>query len=105
MADGEIDPEMGDPAYDTPVLEGRELAKRGKAEAATTEAPGPTAGRSPVDEKAELEPPPHTPLPARVEQLALSGDITYTLPANDDAQAGQRAQGPLARPPTTWSAG
>ncbi|MEV6888273.1 DNA translocase FtsK 4TM domain-containing protein [Kribbella karoonensis] len=26
------------------------------------------------------EPPPHTPLPQRVEQLSLSGDITYTLP-------------------------
>ena len=26
--------------------------------------------------------PPHTPLPARVEQLALSGDITYSLPDN-----------------------
>ena len=29
------------------------------------------------------EPPPHTPLPARVEQLALSGDVTYTLPSSD----------------------
>ena len=27
-----------------------------------------------------LEPPPHTPLPARVEQLSLSGDVTYSLP-------------------------
>ena len=27
-----------------------------------------------------LEPPPHTPLPARVEQLSLSGDIAYSLP-------------------------
>ena len=32
--------------------------------------------------KARLEPPPTTPLPARVEQLALAGDITYTLPDN-----------------------
>ena len=30
-----------------------------------------------------VEPPPHTPLPARVEQLALSGDVTYTLPNSD----------------------
>ena len=36
----------------------------------------------------ELEPPPHTPLPQRVEQLALSGDIAYTLPANDVLRAG-----------------
>jgi len=28
----------------------------------------------------ELEPPPHAELPQRVEQLALSGDIVYTLP-------------------------
>jgi S-DNA-T family DNA segregation ATPase FtsK/SpoIIIE len=36
----------------------------------------------------ELEPPLHTPLPQRVEQLALSGDIAYTLPANDVLRAG-----------------
>ena len=33
-------------------------------------------------------PPPHTPLPARVEQLALSGDITYSLPANEVLKPG-----------------
>ena len=31
---------------------------------------------------ADLEPPPHAPLPDRVEQLALSGDIVYHLPGN-----------------------
>ena len=30
--------------------------------------------------KEGLEPPSHTPLPARVEQLSLSGDIAYSLP-------------------------
>ncbi|HEY3015249.1 MAG TPA: DNA translocase FtsK, partial [Nocardioides sp.] len=39
-------------------------------------------------EKVELEPPPHTPLPQRVEQLSLSGDITYTLPGNDVLKPG-----------------
>jgi S-DNA-T family DNA segregation ATPase FtsK/SpoIIIE len=34
------------------------------------------------------EPPPHTPLPARVEQLALSGDVTYTLPSSDVLRQG-----------------
>ncbi|MDQ3629294.1 MAG: DNA translocase FtsK [Actinomycetota bacterium] len=29
------------------------------------------------------EAPPHSPLPARAEQLALSGDVVYSLPAND----------------------
>jgi S-DNA-T family DNA segregation ATPase FtsK/SpoIIIE len=31
--DGEIDPEMGDPAYDTPVIEDRELGRRGRKSA------------------------------------------------------------------------
>ena len=35
-----------------------------------------------VQEKVALEAPPTTPLPQRVEQLALAGDITYTLPDN-----------------------
>ena len=42
----------------------------------------------PEAEKEELEPPPHTPLPQRVEQLALSGDITYTLPGNEVLKPG-----------------
>lgn len=99
----EIDPEMGDPAYDSPVLADRELTKRRrrKAEAEPVEdygidlfADAPTevspavdvpAGR---DETGALEPPPHTPLPARVEQLALSGDITYSLPVNEVLKPG-----------------
>ena len=35
-----------------------------------------------VAERVALEAPPTTPLPQRVEQLALAGDITYTLPDN-----------------------
>jgi S-DNA-T family DNA segregation ATPase FtsK/SpoIIIE len=45
------------------VLEGREIGRRAATDA-------------------EPEPPPHTPLPQRVEQLSLSGDISYTLPGN-----------------------
>ena len=41
----------------------------------------PQAGGGPTV-KATLEPPPTTPMPQRVEQLALAGDITYTLPDN-----------------------
>ncbi|CAM3486573.1 DNA translocase FtsK 4TM domain-containing protein [Nocardioides zeicaulis] len=103
MLDDEVDPEMGDPAYDSPVLAERELTKRRrrKADAEPVEdygidlfADAPTevtpavdapAGR---DEAGALEPPPHTPLPARVEQLALSGDITYSLPANEVLKPG-----------------
>jgi len=86
-----VDPELGDPAYDSPVLEDREVRKRGRA-------PGKPDPRSDVadDETetmaaadhGELEPPPHTPLPQRVEQLALSGDITYSLPGNEVLRPG-----------------
>src|SRR3954449_7932190 len=49
--DDAIDPDMGDPAYDAPVGGGRECGKGGRAV--------PEPGAEP--EKAELEPPPHTP--------------------------------------------
>ncbi|HSV38191.1 MAG TPA: DNA translocase FtsK 4TM domain-containing protein [Nocardioidaceae bacterium] len=74
----DVDEDMGDKPYDSPVMVDRELNKRGKKAAA--EDPGA------VDEKSEA--PPHTPLPSRVEQLALSGDITYSLPGNEMLKAG-----------------
>jgi S-DNA-T family DNA segregation ATPase FtsK/SpoIIIE len=78
----EVDEDAGDKPYDSPVLEGRELGKRGKkVEPETAEEPQ-------ANEKGELEPPPHAPLPARVEQLALSGDVTYSLPANEVLKPG-----------------
>jgi S-DNA-T family DNA segregation ATPase FtsK/SpoIIIE len=80
----DVDEDRGDQPYDTPVLEDRALGKR-KGKAVVPEQPEP-----PADEKVEerTEPPPHTPLPARVEQLALSGDVTYTLPANEVLKPG-----------------
>ncbi|HEY0642935.1 MAG TPA: DNA translocase FtsK 4TM domain-containing protein, partial [Nocardioides sp.] len=106
MLDDEIDPEMGDPAYDSPVLADRELKKRRKKKDATDEAapeedygidifadaptevtPAVSAPAGSADTGA-VEPPPHTPLPARVEQLALSGDITYSLPDNSALKPG-----------------
>jgi len=92
-AGDDIDPEMGDPAYDSPVLSERELRKRRRKPVAeddepteqTPAVPGPSDGPG---DKGELEPPPHTPIPQRVEQLALSGDIAYTLPANDVLKPG-----------------
>ncbi|GAB2657751.1 FtsK/SpoIIIE family DNA translocase [Kribbella swartbergensis] len=82
--------------YDSPVLEGRELGKRGRkskaapvadedafdvdaAAAAAVPSPSPIVAPSKSSDSPP-EPPPHTPLPQRVEQLSLSGDITYTLP-------------------------
>ncbi|MGB0099526.1 MAG: DNA translocase FtsK [Nocardioides sp.] len=93
---GEIDPDMGDPAYDSPVLAEREMRKRKKRMETTDEgldifAPEPAATPPSPDlaeTSAALEPPPHTPLPPRVEQLALSGDVAYTLPANEVLKPG-----------------
>jgi S-DNA-T family DNA segregation ATPase FtsK/SpoIIIE len=86
MSDTGIDPEMGDPAYDSPVLEDREMRRRGRKKDVDADV---TAEVAAVDESdGGLEPPPHTPLPQRVEQLALSGDIAYSLPANDVLRAG-----------------
>ncbi|MEU4291619.1 DNA translocase FtsK 4TM domain-containing protein [Kribbella sp. NPDC026596] len=96
-----VEEDDGDPTvkpYDSPVLEGREISKRGrKAKAASavdedaydvdaSEAAGVAviapagAGGGPSKSDSPAEPPPHTPIPQRVEQLSLSGDITYTLP-------------------------
>jgi S-DNA-T family DNA segregation ATPase FtsK/SpoIIIE len=72
----DVDEDMGDKPYDSPVMVDRELGKRARKKDAEPEA----------EEKSEA--PPHTPLPARVEQLALSGDITYSLPGNDVLKAG-----------------
>ncbi len=95
----EIDPLMGDPAYDTPVLEDRERRKRRRKNVEQAD-PGVEStqgsGIEPVvevpapveDVAAELEPPPHAPLPDRVEQLALSGDVVYHLPGNDMLKPG-----------------
>jgi S-DNA-T family DNA segregation ATPase FtsK/SpoIIIE len=83
--------EDGEPSvkpYDSPVLEGREIFKRGKkAKVAEPDEEDPYDTGAPVlpdaaakESGAKAEPPPHTPVPQRVEQLRLSGDITYTLP-------------------------
>lgn len=83
-----------DEAYDSPLVEGSVRAlTSGRADEAdpegaehdSTELPstpvlvGCKATAAP-DPAPELAAPPHTPAPQRVEQLALSGDIVYTLP-------------------------
>jgi S-DNA-T family DNA segregation ATPase FtsK/SpoIIIE len=42
----------------------------------------PGVKNPPAGQKEQLEAPPTTPLPQRVEQLVLAGDVTYTLPDN-----------------------
>jgi S-DNA-T family DNA segregation ATPase FtsK/SpoIIIE len=85
MAD--VDESMGDQPYDSPVLEERALKRRGKKAVPEPEEPVAEA-EEPTSSDDKVEPPPHTPLPARVEQLALSGDIAYTLPGNEVLKSG-----------------
>ncbi|HSE55866.1 MAG TPA: DNA translocase FtsK, partial [Nocardioidaceae bacterium] len=66
----------GDQPYDSPVL-------------AETTPEAPTAKRAKVAETPPAPPEPAAPLPTRVEQLLLSGDVTYTLPAPDLLRQGQ----------------
>jgi DNA segregation ATPase FtsK/SpoIIIE, S-DNA-T family len=73
-----------DTLADNVAIEGREVRRRRGAAAPD---PAEQQDHSRKDD-APLEPPPHTPLPQRVEQLSLSGDITYTLPGNQILRAG-----------------
>jgi DNA segregation ATPase FtsK/SpoIIIE, S-DNA-T family len=93
----DIDPEMGDPAYDSPVLSDRELRKRkrGLGKLGAPIDPDDTADTdtiptAPVDDdtSTDLVAPPHAPLPPRMEQLELSGDIVYSLPGNEVLKPG-----------------
>ena len=81
------DPGQSEQPYDTPVVElpaPRPGEKRpasvdaGSAGVAAFALEG--AGQEQDSGVVAVVLPPHTPLPQRVEQLALSGDITYTLP-------------------------
>ncbi|MPZ63289.1 MAG: DNA translocase FtsK [Propionibacteriales bacterium] len=73
----DADEDGGRKPYDSAVLEDRELGKR-----PPVDAPTPDQDASADSSGGPPEPPPHTPLPQRVEQLSLSGDITYALPDN-----------------------
>ena len=89
VADGAPDGEAGPDAVDTATgwtPDGVETATETAARAAKKPRPARAAE---ADEGSEpLEPPPHSPLPQRVEQLSLSGDVTYSLPANDVLKPG-----------------
>ena len=72
-------------AENAPQLESAPESPDGEDESAADSPRTVTAGLPPgvtvhgVD-GAELEPPQHTPMPQRVEQLQLSGDVQYMLP-------------------------
>jgi len=157
----EIDPDMGDPAYDSPVLKEKGRTRRGRAgatdEPVTADVAAPAVGEDPLDvalgldgdpfadsrasgarapdgldaveapptteavdlddvpppgrrrpgersappttsvplepegpaeSTGPLEPPPHAQLEPRMEQLALSGDVVYSLPASEVLKPG-----------------
>ncbi len=98
----DIDPAMGDPAYDSPVLSDRELRKRKRGLGRLSNGEdardvgddsddtGATAPIETLDDETstDLVPPPHAPLPQRMEQLELAGDIIYSLPANEVLKPG-----------------
>ena len=52
--DDEIDPEMGDPAYDSPVLEGREIGKRGRKSRVATMTDPDTEPTGPVEDAKDV---------------------------------------------------
>ena len=100
VIEGQVVPELeygGDQAYDTPVISDQGRAGGGAADARESVLDGAevdgsseagrtiTAGLPPgvtvhATDGEELEAPPHTPMPQRVEQLQLSGDVQYLLP-------------------------
>jgi DNA segregation ATPase FtsK/SpoIIIE, S-DNA-T family len=63
-----------DEPYESPVLDDGEASAIGS--------PKP-ADQTPAQPPSVLEPPGHSTLPQRVEQLAFSGDVTYTLPTGE----------------------
>src|SRR5215203_2650807 len=96
VIEGEVVPELeyvGNQAYETPVISGADDGSDssaagsddGEAEATLESRRTVTAGLPPGvtvhgTDGEELDAPPHTPIPQRVEQLQLSGDVQYLLP-------------------------
>ena len=90
--DEEFTPE-GDPAYDSPVLldlseDFPDAPSRTTVPLSPADGPPAPAGRGEEPPTDTRPPVTHTPLPARVEQLALSGDVTYSLPGSEVLKAG-----------------
>ncbi len=74
----------GPDAYESPLVVPDDEPDDGADEALGPEPPRRRRGRAGApDVPQPTPPPPHTSMPARVEQLALSGDVTYHLPSPD----------------------
>ncbi len=93
LAEAPPDGSVLDQPYDTPLLGGAHPAVPSDGQTASSASTPVPHGASPAGASAPAaevvaEPPPHTPLPSRAEQLALSGDVVYSLPANDVLRQG-----------------
>ncbi len=80
----DVEPTDDEP-YDTPLLQDKSRRRKAAEPDAvdTVEVDPQPSRKGRLTDDEPVEPPPHSPLPQRVEQLALSGDITYTLPPSD----------------------
>src|SRR5215218_4477222 len=106
LIEGEVIHDQGqlrsDMPYDTPVIKVPESQRDTANSAAKDGADDPEGARRTVTaglppevkingvgaNGEELEAPPHTPLPQRVEQLQLSGDVQYLLPDSETLKRG-----------------
>src|SRR5215218_6344513 len=106
LIEGEVIDDQGqlrsDMPYDTPVIKVPESQGDTANSAAKDGADDPEGARRTVTaglppevkingvgaNGEELEAPPHTPLPQRVEQLQLSGDVQYLLPDSETLKRG-----------------
>ncbi|MGI8615076.1 MAG: DNA translocase FtsK [Nocardioidaceae bacterium] len=81
-----VDDHTAQEPYDSPLIGGQPVPPA----AGDADVPGPAGppATSGAGADGPAEPPPHTPLPARAEQLALSGDVFYSLPPNDVLRQG-----------------
>ena len=71
----------GDEPYDSPVLAVEATVQDGAADTETAD--------EDLSER-DSPPPAHSPMPTRVEQLLLSGDVTYSLPPSDILREGSQ---------------
>ncbi|YAL84662.1 DNA translocase FtsK 4TM domain-containing protein [Dermacoccaceae bacterium W4C1] len=86
-----------DPGTSTPETHPGDGAAAAEALERAKRAPGAKAARLPgsapeTETKADLQAPPTQQLPQRVEQLALAGDVTYTLPESSILEPGTPAK-------------
>ncbi len=102
----ELDEHTLDRPYDSPLVDEVPTGRKGRRAAAEQAAAAAHAGVEAPDGAApgadgdadDAEPPPHTPLPVRAEQLSLSGDVVYTLPDSQLLEQGSphRARSPAS---------